>query len=167
MNTGQIEFFEKQCDEFEKERLSELLGVTKYSHLICEAARLSKYGLGGAAHRNWVSGLYVNGVYFFAHNHKIEIWVASNPIATPVKGCQDSCANGNPFPSFSGDEKWWPYAKIPSSVKERVDIILNVMIRSRIITAVRNEIERQKIAQKGISDKKKSELDILVTNWTI
>lgn len=96
--------------------------TTWFSHFLCAAGRLTPIGLGGSAFRDWFAGLYRDGVYLHSHAYRPGLWIASNPKAKAIRGCQDSCARGNPAPRLSDDATWVQVLQddIPDELKNRI-----------------------------------------------
>ncbi len=96
------------------------------SYFLCEASRSAKHRIGGQAFGDWNAGLYRDGVWVHVTNHEFYIAYAPSPLCDIKRGCQESCAHGNPTPQLflNGEKvKWISRDELPKSSLSKVDSI--------------------------------------------
>lgn len=54
--------------------------------------------IGGSAFRNWVTGVFRDGVYVYCENHQIRTLITEDPDTTLITQCQNPKAHGSHFP---------------------------------------------------------------------
>ena len=154
-----------RADDF---RIEDNLGERMHglAHLVSEMGRYSSHGLGGAAFRHWVSGVFRDGVYVFADNYRVGLSFASDPAATAVRGCQESRVNGNPWPQLS-EGCWINLARedVPDSVRQTVLRIANELIREAALDVFRRA-EQLQAEEDATRKQRTADHDAMVVAWT-
>ena len=164
MDKSNYDWYWKQAEKWKEINFSLKVKRDEYwlAHLICEAEKLSEYGIGGAAFRHWVSGLFKNGVYLYVDNYDIGIKCTSDSKTTLIPQCQESCAYGDPWPKPINGE-WINYELLSSDiqiyvmniVQELCEEVYNVVIdkANKIEQQVNKERELNRIKQQEINNK--------------
>jgi len=58
------------------------------------------------------------GVFIGFYNHEWRILISSDPNAKWARGCQDSCANGDPYPYSPDGARFIRFESLPEEAKE-------------------------------------------------
>jgi hypothetical protein len=72
--------------------------------------------IGGASFRHWCMLMRHKGVFIGFDNHDWIVLFSSDPNANFRRGCQNSCANGNPLP-ISDEATLITFGQIPEEAK--------------------------------------------------
>lgn len=135
-----------------------------FANFLCEAKRMSGYGIGGDAFRDWYAGLFKDGVYLFVHNYDPGIMFTENPNTQLTRGCQDSRCNGDAQPKPKEGE--WihitnsPHPDITKKVLKVAEDLL--LISANLII---NKCKEFKKENDEIEQAKKEHKDSIVNNW--
>jgi hypothetical protein len=129
-------------------RAKKALAPHGLDHALCSASRMSKYGIGGASHSNWVAGLFKDGVYLRSDNYKTSVSCTESPHATLTRGCQESCAYADPWPKPS-EGKWVAASTMPESAQPRIDAAVRELLEdvASVIEAKAEMLDKER-AQK-------------------
>ena len=73
--------------------------------------------MGGSAHSHWCALFYHKGVFIGYDNYRWTVRVSADPTAIWAKGCQNSAAYSNPYPS-SGTTRLLHWSECPESVRQ-------------------------------------------------
>jgi hypothetical protein len=115
------------ADDF---RIEDNLGekMRGLSTLLCEMERTSPHGIGGQSFRHWVAGVFRDGVYVYADNHRVGVRFTTDPKAMLRRGCQESRDHGDPWPHPCTGE-WGHLSCMPETVVSKVYRIANEILR--------------------------------------
>jgi hypothetical protein len=134
------------------------------SLVICEVKRVSRYGIGGQAFRDWWAGILYKGVYFACNNHNVYVLVSEDPKAIFTSGCTDSRCYGNAKPCSSTGAKLLHISVVPPEVQEKAKVIL-LEIYEHITERVNAIVAREKEAEKETQRLHLLKQQNIINNW--
>ena len=130
-------------------------GLTPYNFSCCNTH-------GGKAFRDWAMLLKHKGVFIGFRNYDWVIYISSDPQAKWVRGCQDSCAHGDPLPQSPDGARLIDFSELPEEARDLCKQWIEEAIKiakAKIEEKEREEYERQLEKLLERREKKRREID--------
>lgn len=120
--------------------------------------------IGGSSHRNWYMLARKKGCFIGFHNHEWVVLFSSDPLAKWERGCQNSCAYGDPRPQ-SNSAHFIAFRDIPDeakpiAIKWYEDLVAECIAK---VKSAKEAKERAALADREKKDKER--IEQIVNPW--